>query len=170
MPEPTTEPRRSLFDRDPSAADQLGAARALVVIVERAAKDKLLPIDWDLSDLGSSLVARAGQNVSTPDAGDPASRHDYAATAALRRRVFDQYLELLRTLAEESVARYGPGRHSFTTELVVHPERVDGFGATRLMAVLKHVTIPLGGKREKFLHTLVVAADLDADPDTLESR
>ena len=163
------ERRQSLFDRDPSAGDQLGAARALVVIIERAAKNKLQPIDWDLGDLGSSLVARATQNVSTPDVGDPGSRHDYAATAALRRQVFDQYLELFRDLCEESVARYGPDRHSFTTELIVHPERVDRFGATRLMAVLKHVTIPLGNRREKFLHTLVVAADIEADPDAVES-
>lgn len=160
--------RRSIFDRDPSAGDQLGAARALVVIVERAAKQGLLQVDWQLGTLGSSLVARATQNVSAPDVSDPASRHDYAATAALRRRVFDQYLELFRSLEADSVTRYGPGSPRHLTELAVWPERVDGFGATRLMATLKHATIPLGGKREKFMHTLVITADLD--PDTLENR
>ncbi len=162
--------RLSLFDRDPSASDQVGAVRALVVIVERAAKGKLLPVDWTIGTLGSSLVARATQNVSTPPAGDPASRHDYAATAALRRRVFEQYLGLFRDLSEEAAEKYGDRRPSFPIELNVWPERVDGLGTTRLMAVLKHVTIPIGGKREKFLHTLVITADLDADLDTLEYR
>ncbi len=161
-----TAGRRSPFDRDPTAADQVGAARALVVIVERAAKDKLLPVVWDLGDLGLSLVARAAGYASDDAAPD------YPATAALRRQAFDQYLGLLRTLQAESVARFGPTRSGrFVTELAVHPERRDSFaGVVRLMAVLKNVTIPIGGKREKFLHTLVVTADIQTDPDSVETR
>jgi hypothetical protein len=167
MPEPedqgaTTAPRRGLFDRDPSAGDQLATVQALAVIVEQAAHRKLLPITWTVGDLGSSLVARSDQNAST----GPSYDHDSAATAALRRRVYEQYLALLVDLEAESVATYGRDKYGdgrFATELNIWPERKDGLGYVRLTAVLKHVTIPLPGRgnRTKFLHTIVVAADLD---------
>jgi len=153
---------RSLFDREPSAADQVATAQALLVIIQTAAKRGLPPISWDLGELGSSLVARAQQQASqdTQDGG-----FDYPATRALRRSVFQQYVDLLHHLYDTSVARFGVGTEALASELSVWPERTDGHGTTHLWATLKNATIPLGRDRRKRLLNIVVIADLEADPE-----
>jgi len=152
---------RGLFDRDPSAADQVGAAHALMVIIEMAARRGLPPISWRLGDLGSSLVARAEQYA--PRDNVPGNAADEAATRVLRRAVFDAYAGLLRHLRDESLRKFGMGHGDLLTELDVWPDRTDAHGTTHLRAILKHATIPLGRDRKKWLLTLAVIAELHSE-------
>jgi hypothetical protein len=156
----------SVFDRPPTAADQAGAVEALLVVVKEAAKRGLRPVHWSVGHLGSSLVANVYQSVSMGEGDD--RRHDAAATRQLRQTIFDQYVELLTSLRQRSINKFGSGSDRHLTELVTWEHVTSSTGTVRKTTHLKHVTVALNSRkplREMWLLAITVIVELEALPE-----
>lgn len=133
---------------------QRATAEALGVILDRAARCGLPPIDWQVSHLGTMLVGRVARPLGA-HAGKPCS--DDEARAQMHR-TFRGYAALTEQLCTDSLKRYGPGSpNTMPTECSISGDPLTG---DRLMARLRHVTIPLPGSRKTYLLRFVVHADL----------